>query len=204
MTVILPFRRVEMLENVVDSCIVQNMNDEPEEWRQIAEFPNYSVSNLGRIRRDAPPPKKGGSICIPGKILKLQIVNGYPRAYLFNDKFRKNPAGRFVHRLAALAFLGPPPTPQHDAAHEDGNPANPRLANISWKTKKENQSDRYRHGTHCSGERNKSAKLNETQVTEIRNARSSGALLEDLGREYGCTKENISCICSRKTWSHVA
>ena len=40
----------ESLEFSVKVCIVQTMNPDVEEWRQIADFPNYSVSNLGRIR----------------------------------------------------------------------------------------------------------------------------------------------------------
>src|SRR3982751_5117101 len=47
-----------------------------------------------------------------------------------------------VHRMVAEAFHGPAPTPKHEVAHWDGDPANNRAANLRWATSKENKADR--------------------------------------------------------------
>ena len=89
--------------------------------------------------------------------------NGYGRIQ-WGDK------RRYVHQLACEAANGPRPTFYHHAAHECGNGSkgccNPR--HMSWKTRKENEADKLRHGTHQFGERNCQAKLTEANVAELR------------------------------------
>ncbi|AXV72811.1 hypothetical protein CJO75_01120 [Ralstonia solanacearum] len=52
-----------------------------------------------------------------------------------------------IHRLVALTFLGPPPSRQHEVAHNDGNRANNIVTNLRWATHAENVADTFRHGT---------------------------------------------------------
>jgi hypothetical protein len=61
--------------------------------------------------------------------------------------------GRYVHRLMLEAFVGPCPT-GHQAAHCDGDRHNNVLTNLRWATRKENEADKLRHGTHQYGARN--------------------------------------------------
>jgi hypothetical protein len=42
-----------------------------------------------------------------------------------------------VHRLVALAFVGPPPSPSHTVDHINRNPDDNRVANLRWATKSE-------------------------------------------------------------------
>jgi hypothetical protein len=44
-----------------------------------------------------------------------------------------------------LAFIGPPPSPQHQAGHHDGDRENNNVWNLSWLTPAENGKDRRRH-----------------------------------------------------------
>lgn len=68
-------------------------------------------------------------------------------------------------------------------------------------TKKENSDDRLRDGTHQFGERNPSVKLTAEQVLQIRARSTENQRL--LGEEFGVSRETISKIILRKTWSHL-
>jgi hypothetical protein len=168
-----------------------------EQWRTVADFPDYSVSNLGRVRRDVaagPSPA--------GKILKGRVNSGsYYRVTLYR---RGAPTMLRVHRLVAAAFLGPAPTTDHQAAHGDGCPTNNHVDNLRWATHTENQSDRVRHGTSNRGERSASAKLNERDVRAIRAEYAAGGRTQtDIGARYGVSGQQISHIVRRKKWAHL-
>lgn len=110
-----------------------------------------------------------------------------------------------IHRLILLAFVGPPPEGDYQAAHEDGNPSNNCPENLSWKTPKENQADRKRHGTfvHALGE-DANHKLTENQIRSIRERYASGTVTQkQLAKEYGIHQVTVSEIVLRKIWRHI-
>lgn len=113
-------------------------NSPTEEWRQSEmTHKTYAVSSLGRVMTLRP-----GRI---GTMLRQWVDDeGYAHVCLTIDGKQKR---RAVHVLVADAFHGPKPTPQHQAAHGDGNPQNNAASNIRWATAKENQRDRFEHGT---------------------------------------------------------
>ena len=119
--------------------------------------------------------------------------NGYGTIW-HNGKMRP------VHRVVCEADHGPPPSPEHEAAHLCGKGhegcCNPK--HLVWKTPAENQADRQAHGTHWRGERHGNAKLTESQVFEIR---SSTKTQRVLAREFGVSYQSISDIKRRKRWS---
>lgn len=109
---------------------------ELEQWRILDHRP-YAVSNLGRVSSRHP----GRA----GKILKTwRDDEGYDHVTLEFDGKSKRHA---VHRLVAIAFLGPRPAGCEDVAHEDGVPWNNNKENLRWSTHSDNQRDRARHGT---------------------------------------------------------
>lgn len=55
---------------------------------------------------------------------------------------------RCVSELVLTAFVGPRPSPTHDAAHMNGNKDVNWLSNLQWATKKENAAHKRLHGTH--------------------------------------------------------
>lgn len=110
-----------------------------------------------------------------------------------------------VHRLILLTFKGPPPTPDHEAAHENGDSLDNRVENLNWKTSKENQHDRYRHGTigHLRGEQ-VNHKLTEADVLDIRQRYAGGGLTQkELAAEYELHQVTVSEIVTRKIWTHI-
>jgi hypothetical protein len=101
-----------------------------EEWRLIQDFPEYEVSNLGRV--------KGGRW---GHI-KKPIVDrdGYTRVNLYKNKIAKLCA---IHRLVASAFLNNSenkPDIDHINRIKDDN----HIDNLRWVTKKENEDNKPR------------------------------------------------------------
>ena len=55
---------------------------------------------------------------------------------------------RCVSELVLTAFVGPRPSPVHDAAHLNGDRNVNTLSSLQWATKKENAAHKRLHGTH--------------------------------------------------------
>lgn len=99
------------------------------EWRKVAGFDRYEVSNTGDIRNIE-----------SGKVLKpCPNTWGYPSVTLCGCGVRKNVP---VHRLVALAFI-PNPAGLPEVNHLDEIKTNNSVENLAWATKKEN----INHGT---------------------------------------------------------
>jgi len=73
----------------------------------------------------------------------------------------------YVHRAILLAWVGPQPSENHQAAHLDGNPLNNELSNISWVTIKENNKHKIAHGTSGVGQSNAMAKISDDEAYKI-------------------------------------
>jgi len=108
---------------------------------------------------------------------------------------------RKVSRIVCEKTHGPPPTPDHEAAHSCGKGhegcAAPR--HLSWKTPAENQADRITHGTDGRGERNPMAKLTASQIADIR-ARAGTMSQRAMGEMYGVAQTTISAIQRNVNW----
>lgn len=107
---------------------------------------------------------------------------------------------RIAHRLVALAFLGAPPTPKHQAAHRDGDRRNNRADNLRWATCRENHADRRAHGTDPTGTRNGRAKLDAIDVAEIRALREENVPARAIGRHYGISHRQVLRVAAREQW----
>ena len=132
-------------------------------------------------------------------MLRVDHPKGYARVEL---PLGGVPRKHLVSRLMLAAFVGPPPSPDHEAAHNDGNPRNNVLGNLRWATPAENASDKERHGTSPKGEGNGHRKLTWPDVHCIRELADGGMSHRGLGAVYGVTPQNIRLIASRKTWNH--
>lgn len=183
-----------------------------EEWRIIADFPDYAVSNDGRVKRLVA--SRNGHL--PGKVLKPWVNNmGYQIVTLAANGVQKR---KQIGRLVCEAFHGPAPTADHQAAHNDGTPSNNRASNLRWATRFENMSDCLVHGTRaqgathgrstkpertCRGSRHGGAKLTEEEVHAIRRHPKTIGSGVALAEEFGVTPTAIFLIRSRKNWSHL-
>jgi HNH endonuclease len=109
---------------------------------------------------------------------------------------------RFIHHLVLEAFVGPRP-PGLICCHYDGNPANNRLENLRWDTHQSNIDDMLRHGTRGRGETASRARLQESEVLEIRRMSADGASPDGLANRYGVGTANIMAIVKGRTWKHL-
>ena len=109
---------------------------------------------------------------------------------------------RVASRVMCEAAHGPPPTPDHQAAHScgKGHEACMNPQHLSWKTRVENVADAIVHGTWNHGESVPSAKLTAEDVREIRRLGGS-TKQEDIASAFGVGPSNISRILARKHWS---
>lgn len=160
------------------------------EWREVPGLPGYFANELGQMLG------RYGRILKPGPC-------GTGRKYLMihcslGSKSKRQAA--MVHRCVALAFLGEPPTPLHEVAHNDGNPHNNRLSNLRWATHKENSADRWAHGTQVHGEGVKGAKLTAEQVAAMRRRCGEGDQQRTIALEYGISESHLCNIVKQKRW----
>jgi hypothetical protein len=92
---------------------------------------------------------------------------------------------------------GPPPTPEHQAAHSCGNGHNGCVNpwHLNWKTVAENQLERYEH----QGGPMPRYRLRPEQVDQIRALKGRERTVDTAAR-FQCTEANIRQIQSGKTW----
>lgn len=92
-------------------------------WRPIQGFPDYQISNLGRIVHNERP-----------SVIRKTAVNhkGFPSLVLFT---KEHPGSRYlrqVNQLVAEAFLGPPTARLNSVWHIDGDFTNCAVDNLKW------------------------------------------------------------------------
>lgn len=105
---------------------------------------------------------------------------GYEGDYCLIWPFYRNPNGYgqlgylgesyWAHRFMCELVKGPPPTPDHEAAHSCGNGAGgcAHPKHLSWKTKSENLLDCSEHGTQARSANGNKGRLTSDQVEGIR------------------------------------
>ena len=103
------------------------MNKEEEIWKDVLGFPNYQVSDLGRIK------VKEYSLnnrTFKEKLLKPQANkrSGYIQIMLTDDKNQRKL--KYLHRLVANAFL--PKDKIRTVIHKDGDKANNKASNLEY------------------------------------------------------------------------
>lgn len=170
---------------------------EKEEWRVVPGYPDYEVSNFGQVRRLTASRRSRAGI-----VLKQTLMKGkYFQVTLWKGGKCK---GFRINRLVAMVFIGPAPSPKHEAAHNDGNSHNNHWTNLRWATKLENEADKLIHGTRSHGEKHGTAKLKAVQVLEIRRKYfEEGATQMALAAEFGVRQTQISRIVRKEEWPNL-
>jgi hypothetical protein len=112
--------------------------------------------------------------------------------------------GYTLPRLVYERYVGPIPEGLW-VLHRCDNPRCVNPTHLFLGTHKDNMADMVAKGRHCpvSGERNKSARLTEAQVREMRLRRQAGEQVKVLAGEYGVSGMTVSKITRGLKWRHV-
>lgn len=157
-----------------------------EVWCQVVGYEGvYSVSSLGRIRRDV-----AGHGAVAGRILRPWVrPDGYLSVALSKDCVEKT---YLVHSVVATAFLGSRP-PGLVVNHIDADKTNNAVANLEWVSSLENTRHAFRlNRMHPpSGENHPRAKLSDADVAAIRR---SDERISVLARRFGASMWTVQRI----------
>lgn len=175
-------------------------------WRPVVGFEDhYEVSSDGRVRR---------TVDHRGKRVDREISQKVAQRYLDVCLSAHNKKGSHrVHRLVAMAFLGPAPSEKHQVNHIDGDRLNNCVTNLEWCTASEN----VRHARDTGlvlnpsppplfrGEDHPISKLDERSVQEIRYLTSLPFTSDKrIGDIYGVSKTAVKMIAMNRNWPHVS
>lgn len=171
-----------------------------EQWRAIADYPDYEVSDLGRVRRTTTR-----TCAKAGTILKTPLRSGYPCVDLSRPGDGKKT--HHIHRLVAAAFLGEPPAGAPEVNHINGSKTDNAATNLEYVSSSENQLHAYRVGLQSAeGQKNGQAKLTEDDVRQIREiaARWDRPTIGQIGAKFGVSAATVHRILRGDGWTHVA
>lgn len=173
-----------------------------EEWRPVVGYEGvYSVSNLGRVRRDI----DGTGNTKAGRILCPRL-DEYGYAYLFlalNGKRNRHT----VHKLVTAAFIGERP-PEMQVNHKDAVKTNNRLSNLEYCTCEENIHHASKMGLMATGDRHgsrtkpesryrghsKQVKIKDAELPRVFELRSKGMLHREIAAIFGVSEALIQHI----------
>ncbi len=169
-----------------------------ENWKKIQGFEDYSVSDMGRVRRD-----KDFGNTFAGRILKpLKDGNGYHHVRLMQNNVGKKIR---IHRLVAIAFI-PNLENKKNVNHIDGNKTNNLLPNLEWASDSENFVHALNNGLVKlpKGEKHKASKLKICDVIQIKDLLKKQVLTQDLiAQKFRVSQNAISQIKLGKNWAHI-
>jgi hypothetical protein len=172
-----------------------------EQWREIAGFPGYEVSSLGRVRSWRLFGMHYGKKAARPRVLRPGLVCGYQSVSLMRNKKAES---HRVCRLVLLAFAGPCPLGM-EARHLNGKANDNRASNLAWSTRCDNQRDKVKHGTLYCGAKHYRAKLNPRKVKQMRMLYAKGAEnTYSLAKRFGVSQAVAWKIVARKAWKSVA
>lgn len=169
-----------------------------EQWRTISEFPDYAVSDRGRVKRITNSCRQFKS----GMILKPDIVRGgYVHFRLCRNGKQKI---RKCHQLVLEAFRGPRPE-GCQGNHLDGKKTHNHIDNLEWATPSENTSHAHRSGlAHArKGDSSNLSKLKAGEVWLIKRLVANGINLGVISMMFRASLSNVCLIKKGKTWSHI-
>lgn len=170
-------------------------------WKDINDFPNYEISNFGRVRSkthfDSIGRKKEGQYLRPGFDGKGNYL--HVNLYKNGRSFSKN-----VHRLVANAFLENPNS-YSEVNHIDEDKTNNTASNLEWCSHKYNNN----YGSKCgrsSGEKNAMCKITPAIAIFIKkNHKACGGNMrnKDLADLLNLSPTHVCSIAHGRRWSNA-
>jgi len=169
-----------------------NLMAEVEEWRQVVGWPEYEVSNLGRIKRI----RHATGATVGAVINPWKSKNGYLMVGLSRESSVKT---KLVHRLVAEAWIGS--TEGMDVCHNNGTRHDNRLENLRIDTRKGNMRDVYKHDTHIRGERCGTNKYSEALMRQVKEEIKAGGVVRQIALKHGIPAPTLYGVAQGRIWS---
>jgi hypothetical protein len=188
--------------------IYENLNGEI--WKIIEEYPDYMVSNLGRVKRIIPD-KYNRKL----KVLKQWNHEGYLAVELSGES-------QSVHRLVLMAFKPVFNMNELQCNHIDGNKKNNLLENLEWCNNSENQKHAFKIGLENNkGEnhpmfekyhseeskikmsKNNPNRLSNKKITDIETDIKNKLSGKYISKKYNILQSTVSRIKNKKGYYHV-
>lgn len=185
------------------------MEQREEVWKECVGWPEYEVSDQGRVRRCEAGSKGLGTK--PGRLLRLTPKGqGYIQIALCRQGKK---TWVQVHRLVIEGFIGPLGNDRNiQANHKDGVKNNNRLENLEIVTQSENARHSYQMGLQkpnvgprpsMQGSKHPRAVFNEQQVVEIRRRVSAGERQTVLSKEFGVTPATLNSVVKGRSFAYL-
>lgn len=185
-------------------------------WKSIQGFPNYKVSNRGRVKSLSRIYaivhfRTGAKVA---KKTKERIIEGWVKrngrraiARMVALRREGKTYEMRVHCLVLTAFKGNKPD-GFEGCHNDGNPLNNNLSNLRWDSHLQNMYDSIGHGTKVNppihiGSKHPRAIFNEDIIKQIRATPIVRGSSAQLARKFNTSQTNISRIIKNMVWRHV-
>jgi hypothetical protein len=172
-----------------------------ERWLAVEGWPGYDVSDYGRVRtwwRWRHMGRNGLEWLRDGMPSILPSWNvPYPMVNLKRQDGARQSA--YIHLLVLEAFVGPRPTPRHQACHSpDPDKANVRLSNLRWGSQSENNIDRLQHG------RPKTSVLSEDEARRICSRLMAGERPGLIAEDMRIKVHLVRSIRKGESWRYIS
>lgn len=180
-----------------------------EKFETLKAFPDYEVSNCGRIRTKSRKVRYVHSVTgkehfrvTESRFLKIHENRrtGYKFCQLYKDKKMYNLT---IHSLVANTFLTRKSTLEI-VNHKDGNKHNNVVGNLEFCSNEYNHEHATKNGLKANGTKVASSKLNDSSVHAIKYFLNKGVSKYELSKAFNVSKATIIFISQNKTWKHIA
>jgi hypothetical protein len=179
-----------------------------EKFKTIKSFPDYEVSNFGRVRTKSRKVRFVHHITknehfrkTKERFLTIQYNNrtGYKFCQLYKNKKMYNLT---IHSLVAECFLEKS-VGLNVVNHKDGNKHNNVVENLEWCTDEYNHKHATETGLKAKGESIGSSKLNSNCVHAIKYFLNKGYTHVELSKAFNVSRPTITLISLGKSWNHI-
>lgn len=120
-------------------------------WKRIEEYPNYEVSNMGRVKN------------VNRNIILTPLDNG--KGYKYVQLWKGGRHKYYIHRLVANSFI-PNPENRTEVDHINGDPSDNRAENLRWATKFENMNNPVTTNRMSTAKKNQEKGNHQTPITQ--------------------------------------
>lgn len=155
-----------------------------EEWKEILGYPNYYVSNMGRV-------KKYIKSYDAFTLLKPTLAGGKRNRYYIS----MNGKNLQVSRLVGFTFVDGHSEENNTIDHLDGNPLNNRADNLEWVSQAENNKRAYDNGRSRVKSYQKNGKFKKIILNDMYEFKTITALAKFCGVSWTQMNRYIANEC---------